>query len=206
MGMEYSAICWPCLSKSAVRCYTADVPSAVTNELQIECSFTSRSLDEIARFGRRWYYWLAFYLKGSLGLIFLGALVVAFTGGFVQNLVGHSPKQIVYATFYGLPLSALLWYFRHNHLRVTHERAALLARLNPIRLAFSSAGITYTDSEGHSSFVPWSAYSKFREGRYIFALRARDSGAHHCIPKDSLPEQTSEEIRCVLLANLPENQ
>lgn len=204
--MDYSAICGPCLSNSAERCYTADVSSAVTNELQIECSFTSRSLDEIARFGRSWYYWLAFYLKGSLGLIFLGALVVAFAWGFIQNLVGHSPKQIGYATLYGLPLSALIWYFRHNHLCVTNERAALLARLNPLRVAFSSAGITYTDSEGRSTFAPWSAYSEFREGRYIFALRTRDSGVYYCIPKGSLPEQTSERVRCVLLANLPENQ
>jgi len=177
----------------------------VTSGLQIETNFTTKSLGEAARQGRRWYAWPLWFVQNAYGILLVAGLLWAVVAGLIAAI--HGKEHNVYrllglAGFLIVLVGVYLW----SYWNTLKQRSLLLSKINPVRLTLSQEGITWVEPSGASSFVPWTMYSDFRDGRFVCALRTTAGGPYRSIPKDTLTEPTSERIRSVLLANLPESR
>jgi hypothetical protein len=97
--------------------------------------------------------------------MFAGCVVLA------RSLFTSTPDPLRAAI--GLAMLAgpilLFWWLRHRELQRAAEG---LAAINPVKLRFTAQGIETIEKSGASSFVPWSGFSGFREGRTVI-LTAR---------------------------------
>lgn len=171
--------------------------------MQIETSFTDKSLDETDRLGRRWYHWpLMIYRHVYVVVLFLAFLTIG-----LEVLIGslrgpdRNPFHASLGVLVTLAVIALpVWVYRKKR----RNRSVLLAKLNALKFSFTSEGISTAKKGGATSFEPWSSYSGFSQGKNIFILQRVASANRRTIPKDTLEPQDAERLRSRLLAHLPE--
>lgn len=65
------------------------------------------------------------------------------------------------------------------------------------------AGIRNEAESGASSFIPWSAFSEWRCGKLVYALKAK-SGTVTILPIDGLAQQDLEKLRAILRSSVGE--
>ena len=171
--------------------------------MEIECTFTVEALDEAARLNRRWYYWPLTVWRNLLPVLYYAAFLVIGIQFVVRNVRGetHHFQRALVGLLVVLALVVVpLWYF----LRLYRKARAEVAELGPQKFTFTDTGISSIDKNGCTSFVPWSQYAGFREGKGIFFLRIARSEAYRVIPKETFAQRDAERLRSLLLTRLPE--
>jgi hypothetical protein len=92
----------------------------------------------------------------------------------------------------------LLFLFR-THRIIAKTAKTLSASCNS--LTIDSQGITAEAPNGTRTIVPWSAISRWREGKLVFTIG--DAKTFRTVPKGSLGEMQSGELRSLLLSQVP---
>ncbi len=88
------------------------------------------------------------------------------------------------------------WYRKHSAVR----RAVTRPSNTPGSATVDANGISYTNSTGAPSFVPWSEYSGWKEGKDVFTLTKAKSC--HVLPKRGLNEAEAEQLRSLFRSQI----
>lgn len=136
----------------------------------INTAFTIDALDEAAGLNRRWHYWPLFLARNAYGFLIYVALHVIALGNVIKDLRSptHSAVVLAAGTLGTCALTAFpIWLY----VRYRRKREQLISKQGVMAISLSTEGLTIREQNGVSTSVPWNAYSGFREGRHIFALR-----------------------------------
>jgi len=170
--------------------------------MDFEVSYTPKSLSEADRMARRWYFWPAFVLQNLSGI---GMVIFLLIGGVtlvIESLFNSTldvPRAALGACIVTIPGGAFWWYCR----REARKTSESLAAVNPLLLSFTSDGISTKEKNGATSFVPWSSFRGFREGRTVILLDETTSRNRRMIPTDSLSSSDVQSIRNLVRSHLP---
>ena len=67
-------------------------------------------------------------------------------------------------------------------------------------MSIDSQGITAEGTNGSKNFLPWSAISRWREGKLVFTLG--DAKTFRTVPKSALGEMQAGELRSLLQSQI----
>lgn len=95
-------------------------------------------------------------------------------------------------------LFILLFLFR-THRIIAKSAKAISASCNSLTIDLQ--GITAEAHNGTRTIVPWSAISRWQEGKLVFTIG--DAKAFRTVPKGALGEMQSGELRSLLLSQVP---
>jgi hypothetical protein len=140
--------------------------------MQIRATVSPSELQEAARMSRPRYFWLRFFAANWYSTV-ICLLVI---GVAVDALINHKhPKWGAMAIFFAVfsSLIGLSWYRWNANLSKSAGRVSALSGT----LSLDNDGIRTILASGASTFVPWSSYSKWTEGKSIFLLAGRDGSA-----------------------------
>jgi hypothetical protein len=160
--------------------------------MQVRAAIAPDELKEAARLSRPRYFWLRFFAANW----YATAICLLVIGVGVNALIYHEhPKWgsmgIIFAI--GAFFIGLSWYRWNARL----SKAAGAASARSGTLALDMDGIRTTLVSGASTFVPWSSYSKWAEGRTVFLLTGKDGAA--ILPIDY---GSREAIRGLLMSKI----
>jgi hypothetical protein len=109
------------------------------------------------------------------------------------------PRAILGACMVAIPIAVFWWYYR----RETRRTAESLAVINPTLLSFTADGLHTKEKSGATTFLPWSSFDGFREGRTVILLEEAPSHSRRMIPIDSLSPDEVQRIRDLVRSHLP---
>lgn len=159
--------------------------------MQIRATLTPAEMKEAARISRPNRFWFRFFAANWYSTV----LCLLVLGVAINSLLNHEnvrwgPMAGVFA--FGAFFIWLSW-FRWNA-RLEKAAAALSAKSGTVSLG--SDGIRSTFANGGSSFVPWSSFSSWKEGRSIFVLNGESAAI---LPSD---DGNRDSIRSLIKANV----
>jgi hypothetical protein len=136
--------------------------------MQLQSTLTSAQIHEAARLARPRYFWLRFFAYSWYST----ALCVVAVYTAADALLRHKPipwdatgGALAFALlFYGLRWSR--WKRRLSRVAAIRSRAASIS-LDP-------DGIRTRQESGATTFVPWTGFTKWSEGRNVFLLTSKD--------------------------------
>jgi hypothetical protein len=165
--------------------------------MQIQVSFSAKSLKEAGRMMRPWYYWPRVILRTGYFYLFLGILIWGFFYSLISSK-GNLQTGLLCGSVAFLMILLLAWRYR----RGVRTLQKYLNEANPVSLSLDNGGLSIAEKSGKSTFTPWSTISSFREGRYIFLLHLRESKDVRIIPKEGLSSPDTERVRLLLAGTL----
>ena len=160
--------------------------------MQIRAAVSPSELQEAARMSRGRSFWLRFFAANWYGTALLLLVVVVGANGAIHH------QQMKWGAMLGFAaicvfFIGLSWY-RWN------SRLAKIAGASNARsgtLSLESDGIRMTSASGASTFVPWSSYNKWIEGKSVFLLTGNDGTA--ILPID---DGNRESVRGLLTSQI----
>ena len=172
--------------------------------MQIEVWFTTQATDEAARMTARWYSWPLLLLGNIQGVALVAALLIGGCVIFVNGVFTAKPDLLRAAlgiVMVVVPVAGFRWAVRSEARKAEKE----LAAINPQKLTFDADGLHTVEKTGATSFVPWSSYSGFREGKAVILLcDAGPAKNYWIIPKKTVPESGVEQMRSAIREHLPQ--
>ena len=172
--------------------------------MQIEVWFTTQATDEAAGMTSRWYAWPLLLLGNLQGVALVAALLIGGCVIFVKGVFTARPdlsRAALGIVMVVVPVVGFRWSLRHERRKADEE----LAAINPQKLTFDADGLHTLEKTGASSFVPWSSFTGFREGKAVILLRDAGSAKNYrMIPKKTVPESGVEQMRSSIREHLPE--
>jgi hypothetical protein len=157
--------------------------------VQVRATLSPSELKEAARISRPSRFWLRFFAANWYSTV----ICLMVVGIDINALVNHrvvrwGPMAGVFA--FGAFFIWLSW-FRWN---ATLEKAAGALSAKSGTVSLDTDGIRSTFANGGSSFVPWSSFSAWKEGKNIFLLSGENAAI---LPVD---DGTRDSIRSLLMS------
>lgn len=159
--------------------------------MQIRATLSPSELKEAARISRPSRFWLRFFAANWYSTV-ICLLVV---GIAINALLNHQdvrwgPMAGVFA--FGAFFIWLSW-FRWN---AALDKAASAISAKSATVSLNADGIRATSANGGSSFVPWSSFSAWKEGKNIFLLSGENAAV---LPID---DGNRDSIRSLLMSRI----
>jgi hypothetical protein len=159
--------------------------------VQIRATLSPSELKEAARISRPRRFWLRFFAANWYST----AICLLVVGIAINALLNHQdvrwgPMAGVFA--FGAFFICLSW-FRWN---AALEKAANAISAKSATVSLDADGIRATFANGGSSFVPWSSFSAWKEGKNIFLLSGENSAV---LPID---DGNRDSIRSLLMSRI----
>lgn len=159
--------------------------------MQIRATLSLSELKEAARISRPSRFWLRFFAANWYST----AICLLVVGVAVNALVNHQnmrwgPMAGIFA--FGAFFIWLSW-FRWGA-ALNKAASGMSAKSGAVSL--DADGIRVTFANGGSSFVPWSSFSAWKEGKSIFLLRGENTAI---LPID---DGNRDSIRSLLMSRI----
>src|SRR5579875_2438705 len=137
--------------------------------MQVRATVSPSEIQEAARLLRPRRFWLRFFAANW----YATALCVVAVGGGINRLIHHEKVNwdvmaIVLAI--GVGFISFSWYRWNSALAKIAESAS--ARSGTLSL--DADGVRTQLASGTSTFLPWSTYNKWTEGKSVFLLTGND--------------------------------
>jgi len=157
--------------------------------MQISTEITPDELSQAMRLNRTKMYWPKVLLANWYGTLLLVVIIWA----EIARLIDGKPVQPSSLGLLLIPvfLIWLYWYQTQGNLR----RAASQLSDTKGSASIDGKGISSASSSGATSFVPWSEYSGWKEGRDVFTLTTEKS--FRVLTKRNLSEAELEQLRSI---------
>ena len=162
--------------------------------MQIDTEVTADELSQAIALNRSSAYWLNVLRAHGLPL----ALLFAILWVDIRARMAGKPVPAVSWALLVIPvlLIGFYWYRKYSAVR----RAVSRPSNTPGSASVDANGISYTASTGAPSFVPWSEYSGWKEGKDVFTLTKAKS--FHVLPKRGLNEAALEQLRSLFRSQI----
>ena len=162
--------------------------------VQIHTEITADELSQAVGLNQPSSHWLKVLQANGLAV----ALLVGILWAEIKSLMAG--KHVPPVSWALLLIPALLiwfyWFRKHSAVR----RAVSKPSNTPGTASVDANGISYTTSTGAPSFVPWSEYSGWKEGKDVFTLTKAKS--FHVLPKRGLNEAEAEQLRSLFRSQI----
>jgi hypothetical protein len=141
----------------------------------------------------------AFWWKAALGNIRAIIYLVVLVGIVLSRVVGGRDiewKNI--AVLLGLIAAFFSFYLLRLH--GTIKKTATALQTSCSTLIVDTQGLTAEAPNGARAFTPWSAISRWREGKLVFTIG--DAKTFRTVPKSGLNEMQAGELRSLLMSRI----
>ncbi|HZY63015.1 MAG TPA: YcxB family protein [Edaphobacter sp.] len=160
--------------------------------MQVRATVSATELQEAARLSRPRLFWLKFFAANWYSSV-ICLLVV---GVAINALINHERMNwgamaMVFAICVGF--IGFSWFRWNSSLAKSAEAASARAGT----LSLDSDGVRTRLASGTSTFIPWSTYSKWIEGRSVFLVTGNDGTT--VIPID---DGNRDAIRSLLMSKI----
>jgi YcxB-like protein len=162
--------------------------------MQVQTQITADELSQAVSLNRPADYWLKVLRANGYAIV----LLVAMLWVDIKNQMAGKHVPLVSWVLLLIPVS-LIWFFgyrKHSALR----RAVSSPSNKPGSASIDANGINSTNSAGAPSFVPWSAYSGWKEGKDVFTLTKGES--FNVVTKRGLNEAEAEQLRSLFRSQI----
>jgi hypothetical protein len=160
--------------------------------MQIRSTITPDELQEAVRISRPKRFWLRFFAanwySSAICLLIIGVAIHALVYNEHPKWGSMAVGFAIFASFIGFS-----WYRWNAKLSKIAEAAS--ARSGTFSL--DADGVRTILASGSSTFVPWSSYDKWTEGKNVFLLTGKDGSA--IIPID---DGNRETLRGLLVSKI----
>lgn len=162
--------------------------------MQVQTEITADELTEAISLNQPSTHWLNVLQANGLA----AALLVGILWVDTKNRVAgkHVPPVSWVLLLVPVLLIGFYWYRKHSGVR----RAVSKPSNTPGTASVDASGISSTTSTGAPSFVPWSEYSGWKEGKEVFTLTKAKS--FHVLPKRGLNEAEAEQLRSLFRSQI----
>jgi hypothetical protein len=161
----------------------------------VPCKISSAEMREAFRLNLTPSFWWKAALGNVRAIIYLVVLIAfiatRLTGGRTIDWKEVGVLFGLVALFFGLYLFRL-------HRTIEKNAKALNESCNS--LTIDTQGVTAETLNGSRNFIPWSAISRWREGKLVFTIG--DAKAFRTVPKVALGEMQSGELRSLLVSQI----
>jgi YcxB-like protein len=162
--------------------------------MQVHTEVTADELSQAISLNRPPKYWLnALRVNGYA----IAMLVVILWIDIKNQMAGkHVPPVSWVLLLIPVSLICLYWYRKHSAVR----RAVSKPGNTPGSASVDANGISSTNSAGAPSFVPWNAFSGWKEGKDVFTLTKGKS--FNVVTKRGLNEAEVEQLRSLFRSQI----
>jgi YcxB-like protein len=155
--------------------------------MQIQSTLTSAQIQEAARLARPRHFWLRFFAYSWYST----ALCVVVLYADARAYLAHKP--VPWNSTAGLlAFAGILYALRYSRWRNRLSKA-VAARTGTASISLDTDGIRTRQQSGTTTFVPWSGFTKWSEGRNVFLLTRNDGKT--ILPVD---ESNRDSVRALL--------
>jgi YcxB-like protein len=162
--------------------------------MQVQTEITADELSQAIGLNRPANYWQNVLQANGLALALLVGILWA---DVKRQMAGKHVPAVSWAL---LLIPVLLiwfyWYRKHSDVR----RAVSKPSNTPGSASVDANGISSTTSTGAPSFVPWSEYSGWKEGKDVFTLTKGKS--FNVVTKRGLNEADVEQLRSLFRSQI----
>jgi hypothetical protein len=162
--------------------------------MQVHTEVTADELSQAISLNRPSKYWLNALRVNGYAIVML---VVILWVDIKNQMAGkHVPLVSWVLLLIPVSLICLYWYRKHSAVR----RAVSKPGNTPGSASVDANGISSTNSAGAPSFVPWSAFSGWKEGKDVFTLTKGKS--FNVVTKRGLSEAEVEQLRSLFRSQI----
>jgi hypothetical protein len=162
--------------------------------MQVQTEITADELSQAISLNRPANYWPNALRANGLALAMLVGILWA---DIKTQMAGKHVPAVSWALLL-IPV-LLIWFYWHR--KQSAVRSAVSRPSNtPGSASVDANGISYTNSTGAPSFVPWSEYSGWKEGKDVFTLTKTKS--FHVLAKRGLNEADVEQLRSLFRSQI----
>lgn len=163
--------------------------------MTVPCKINNAEMREAFRLNLTPSFWWKATLGNFRTILYL-SILIAF---IVHRLVdGRAIEWQAIAVMFGLVVLFFGLYLLRLHRTIIKAAKKLSESCNA--LTIDSQGITAETVNGSRTFVPWSAVTRWREGKLVFTIG--DAKTFRTVPKGPLGEMQSGELRSLLLSQI----
>jgi len=155
--------------------------------MQLQTTLTSAQVQEAARLARPRFFWLRFFAYSWYSTFICVAVVVADV-----NAVAHHHPIRWNDTGFALALAALFYGLRYSRWRSRLSKVAATRSRNA-SISLDTDGVRTRQESGATTFVPWTGFTKWSEGKNVFLLTSKDGTT--ILPVD---ETNRDSVRALL--------
>ena len=160
--------------------------------MRIRATITPSELQEAARMSRSKYFWLRFFVANwyatALCLLLIGVAINALVSG------GHPQWGAMGLLF--VICSFFIWFSWYRYNRSLPKSASGMSE-RAGTLLLGPDGIKMELASGASTFIPWSSYTKWQEGKSVFVITGKEGAT--VIP---IEDGSNHTIRNLLLSKI----
>jgi len=162
--------------------------------MQVQTEITADELSQAISLNRPSNYWLGVLRINGYAV----AMIVAILWVDIKNQMAgkHVPPVSWALLLIPVSLICFFWYRRHSAVR----RAVSKPSNTPGSASIDANGITSTNSAGAPSFVPWSAFSGWKEGKDVFTQTKGKS--FNVVTKRGLNEAEVDQLRSLFRSQI----
>jgi len=155
--------------------------------MQLQSTLTSAQVQEAARLARPRFFWLRFFAYSWYSTAL--CVVVLYTD--VNALLQHKPIHWD-ATGTLLGLALLFYGLRYSRWRARLAKVAS-TRTRNTSISLDTDGVRTRQESGATTFVPWTSFTKWSEGKNVFLLTSASGTT--VLPVD---ETNRDSVRALL--------
>jgi hypothetical protein len=163
--------------------------------MTVPCQVSAAEMREAFRLNLTPSFWWKSARGNFRTLVYLIVLIAFIVRGFMS---GHPMEWQTVAILFGLVVLFFAIYLLRLNRTITKSAKKLSDSCGS--LTIDSQGLTAETTNGSRSFIPWSAVSRWREGNLVFTIG--DAKTFRTVPKGSLGEMQSGELRSLLLSQI----
>ncbi len=165
--------------------------------MTVPCQVSAAEMREAYRLNLTTAFWWKAALGNFRTVVYL-VVLVALVGA---KLAGDASIQWTgVAVIFGIAILFFCLYLFRLHRTIVKTAKKLYESCNSLQI--DGQGITAETSNGSRTFTPWSAISRWREGKLVFTIG--DAKTFRTVPKGALGEMQSAELRSLLLSQIRE--
>lgn len=152
---------------------------------------TDADLKDVQRMiGRRAYNFKAY--------IYAPALLVLFSLRYLRQ---SSPNWTMVAALVGIYCVSLL-YSLYSRQQASSKQLEKINAMRPDRVSLTNDGWQAEGPHGASSFLPWSSFKTWREGKRVILLERTEGKQVHILPAGQLSEMDRLSVRQLLQSHV----
>jgi hypothetical protein len=162
--------------------------------VQIDTEITADELSQAISLNQASTHWLRVLQANGLAV----ALLVGILWADIKSRIAGKHVPLVSWALLLIPV-LLIWFYWYRKQSAV-RRAASKPSNTPGSASVDANGISSTTSTGAPSFVPWSEYSGWKEGKGVFTLTKEKS--FHVLTKRGLNEAEVEQLRSLFRSQI----
>jgi hypothetical protein len=133
--------------------------------MQVRATISPSELQEAIRMSRSRYFWLRFFAANWYATLICLVVIGVAVNALVHN---EHPKWRAMAIMFAIGSFFIGWSWYRSNRGSSAGAKALSARSGTVSL--DADGIRTILTSGASTFIPWSSYAKWKEGKSVFLL------------------------------------